>query len=25
VDAAEGVTVGFEWVWPPGREPVLPG
>jgi hypothetical protein len=25
VDAAEGVTVGFEWGWPPGREPVLPG
>jgi hypothetical protein len=25
VDAAEGVTVGFEWTWPPGREPALPG
>ena len=24
VDAAAGVTVGFEWTWPPGREPVLP-
>ena len=25
VDAAVGVTVGFEWTWPPGLEPVLPG
>jgi hypothetical protein len=25
IDAAAGVTVGFEWTWPPGREPVLPG
>ena len=25
VDAAEGVTVGFTWAWPPGREPVAPG
>jgi hypothetical protein len=24
VDSASGVTVGFEWTWPPGREPVLP-
>ena len=25
VDAAEGVTVGFTWRWPAGREPVPPG
>jgi hypothetical protein len=25
VDAATGVTVGFQWTWPPGQEPVLPG
>jgi len=24
VDAAEGVTVGFTWNWPPGHEPVPP-
>ncbi|MGY1601450.1 hypothetical protein [Geodermatophilus sp. SYSU D00815] len=24
VDSAEGVTVGFTWTWPPGREPVPP-
>jgi hypothetical protein len=24
VDAADGVTVGFTWRWPPGGEPVLP-
>jgi len=24
VDAADGVTVGFTWRWPPGHEPVLP-
>jgi hypothetical protein len=25
VDAASGVTIGFEWTWPPGDEPTLPG
>lgn len=25
VDELHGHTVGFIWVWPPGREPVVPG